>query len=207
MTTNLNTIGLIPLSQPYNSSPWNYTGTESVPSIPNAEITDWIMVEFRDTTDAALATSSTIIEQQAAFLLKDGSVVSLDGSSLLSLSSMPLYQLFAVIYHRNHMEIISANPLSINGSIYSYDFTNSALSVFGGADAHSEISLEVWGMAGSDGNADGEVDINDKYSVWLIQAGLQGYLSGDFNLNSEVENNDKNDLWILNLNKNSIIPD
>lgn len=207
MTTLLNTIDLIPLSQPYNSSPWNYTGTESVPSIPNINITDWIMVEFRDTADAALASSSTIIEQQAAFLQKDGSVVSLDGSSLLSINSIPLHQLFAVIYHRNHMEIISANPLSINGNTYTYDFTNSALSALGGADAHSEVSPGVWGMAGADGNADGSIDTNDKSVVWYYQAGLQGYLPGDFNLNSEVDNTDKNDIWMHNYNKNSIIPD
>jgi len=207
MSTNLNGNGLLPLNQPYNSGPWNYTGTESVSAIPNADITDWIMVEFRDTTEAILATSGTTIEKQAAFLLKDGTVVGLDGNSLLSLTNIPTHQLFAIIYHRNHMEIMSANPLSVNSNTYSYDFTNSAISVFGGVDAHSEISPGIWGMAGADGNANGEIDINDKYAVWYIQAGLQGYLPGDFNLDSEVENTDKNDLWIPNFNKISIIPE
>jgi len=207
MSTNLNGNGLLPLNQPYNSGPWNYTGTESVSAIPNDDITDWIMVEFRDTTEAILATSGTTIEKQAAFLLKDGTVVGLDGNSLLSLTNIPTHQLFAIIYHRNHMEIMSANPLSVNSNTYSYDFTNSAISVFGGVDAHSEISPGIWGMAGADGNANGEIDINDKYAVWYIQAGLQGYLPGDFNLDSEVENTDKNDLWIPNFNKISIIPE
>lgn len=207
MTTILNSNGMLPLYQPYNLSPWNYPGSENVITIPNANITDWVLIEFRDATDASLATSATVIEKQAAFLLKSGHIVGLNGASLLQLNNLPANQLFAIVYHRNHMEILSANPLSITGSTYSYDFTNSSLSAFGGASAHSEITTGIWGMTASDGNADGEVNIIDKYSVWLIQAGLQGYLPGDFNLNSEVENNDKNDFWIPNVNKTSIIPD
>ena len=41
MTTYLNLFGLIPLSQPYNSAPWNYTGTENVESIPT-DVGDWV---------------------------------------------------------------------------------------------------------------------------------------------------------------------
>ncbi len=198
---------MLPLTQPYNISPWNYSGSESVVSIPNADITDWVLIEFRDATAAALATSQTIIEKQAAFLLNNGSVVGLDGASLLQLNSLPTQQLFTVIYHRNHLGIMSANPLSIDGNNYSYDFTNSPLSVFGGEDAHSEIAPGIWGMAASDGNADGTVNIIDKSDIWIMQAGLQGYLKGDYNLNSQIENSDKNDIWLPNVNKNSFIPD
>ncbi len=52
MSTILNSTGSLPLNQPYNLAPWHYTGTESVPSIPDVDITDWILVEFRDTTEA-----------------------------------------------------------------------------------------------------------------------------------------------------------
>lgn len=43
----LNNLGYIPLSQPYSGTPWNYTGTESVVSIPNVNIVDWILIELR----------------------------------------------------------------------------------------------------------------------------------------------------------------
>ncbi len=42
MNTALNPQNLIPLSQPYNGSPWNYTGTEQVSSIPNGNVVDWV---------------------------------------------------------------------------------------------------------------------------------------------------------------------
>ena len=31
--------GLVPLNQPYNTAPWNYTGTESVVSVPALRLT------------------------------------------------------------------------------------------------------------------------------------------------------------------------
>ena len=46
-----------------------------VASIPNYDIVDWMLVELRDANNAPSATPATIIAQQAAFVLKDGSVV------------------------------------------------------------------------------------------------------------------------------------
>ncbi|RLD53861.1 MAG: hypothetical protein DRJ05_15745, partial [Bacteroidetes bacterium] len=59
--------GFLPLTQPYGGSPWNYSGAESVTSIP-ANVVDWILVELRDAPDAGSAIPSTMIAQQAAFL-------------------------------------------------------------------------------------------------------------------------------------------
>ena len=46
MAQNLDDQKVIPLSQPYNNSPWNYSGNESVTSIP-PNIVDWVLVELR----------------------------------------------------------------------------------------------------------------------------------------------------------------
>jgi hypothetical protein len=45
MNTSLNDQNLIPLSQPYNVSPWIFPGTEQVTTIPNSSIVDWILIE------------------------------------------------------------------------------------------------------------------------------------------------------------------
>ena len=60
MLTPLNLGGMIPLSQPYNMLPWNYNGTESTAVVP-ANVVDWVLVELRDATSAANATSATRI--------------------------------------------------------------------------------------------------------------------------------------------------
>ena len=46
MLTTLRDSGFIPLSQPYNTPPWNYSGLEKVKEIP-IDVVDWILIELR----------------------------------------------------------------------------------------------------------------------------------------------------------------
>ncbi|MBN3036662.1 MAG: hypothetical protein JW861_13840 [Bacteroidales bacterium] len=207
MGTLLNTSDYLPLSQPYNTAPWNYTGTEAVATIPNNDVVDWILVELRDAPDAASATSATIVARQAAFLLKDGSVVGLDGSSVLSFDYIPVNSLFAVIWHRNHLGIMSSGPLTETGGIYTYDFSTGMGQAYGGFLAHKELAPGIWGMTGADGNADRQINNSDKNEVWVQQSGSSGYKAGDFDMNGEVNNGDKNDVWAPNTGLGGQVPD
>ena len=42
MKTDLTGLTDFPLNQPYNTAPWNYTGTESVVSLPALAV-DWVL--------------------------------------------------------------------------------------------------------------------------------------------------------------------
>jgi hypothetical protein len=202
MNASLNS--LIPLSQPYSGAPWNYTGMESVGAMLNTDIVDWVLVELRDAADAASATGATVIWQQACFLQNDGSVIGISG--FLPSFDVPVTgNLYAVIWHRNHIGIISANALSRTDDTYSYDFTIPANQAYG-ANSQKELTTGVWGMWAADGNANGTVETADKTNVWMIQAGLLGYLSGDYDMNAQVANPDKNDKWLPNIGKQSNIP-
>jgi len=204
MNTDLNNISLIPLSQPFNSPPWNYSGAENISAIPNPDIVDWILVELRDTTTANHATPESTIARQAAFLLKDGSIVGTDGISNLRFDVLIKYNLFAVIHHRNHLSVMSANPLIESSGIYGYDFSTSETQVYNGASGHKNLG-SVWGMFAGDGNYDGQIDNSDK-NVWSIDTGNSGYFYTDYNLDSQNDNPDKNDLLISNLGKESQVP-
>jgi len=205
MNTNLNPDD-IPLSQPYNIAPWNYAGTESVVSIPNANVVDWVLVELRDTTEAQYAIGSTIIARQAAFILNDGSIVGMDGSSILSFNSSIIHQLFAVIWHRNHLGILSANALSGLGNVYIYDFTTGADKAYG-INAQKYLSIGIYGMISGDVDASGFIDQDDKSIYWEPSAGTTGYKNSDLNLNTEVDNIDKDDFWVPNLGSESHVPE
>jgi hypothetical protein len=197
----------IPLSQPYNTAPWNFTGTESVASIPNADIVDWVLVELRDTTEAQYASGSTMISRQAAFILNDGSIVGLDGTSILTFNVTVENNLFAVIRHRNHLGVLSSNALIGLGNVYFYNFTTGSDKAYGGASGHKEIGTGIWGMIATDGNADGSVDLLDKDDIWKQQAGEKGYKSGDYDLNGQVNNPDKDDIWLPNIGSGSQVPE
>ena len=207
MTNDLNVAGFLPLDQPFDIEPWNYDGTESVLAIPNPDIIDWVLIEYRDTTDAALATGETMIARQAAFLLNNGSVVDMDGSSNTAccVASPISNNLFVVIWHRNHLGIMSANPLIESGGVYTYDFSTPAGQAYG-TDAQKDLGSGVFGMIGGDANADCDVNSDDK-TIWTNQTGTQGYKSTDFNMDCNVGNNDKNDTCLPNFGRLSQIPE
>jgi PKD repeat protein len=96
MNTYLTSLTDFPLLQPYSGTPWSYMGTENVESIPS-NVVDWVLVELRDATDAANATTGTRIARQAGFVLNDGLIVSADGSSLMFFSASVINNLFAVV--------------------------------------------------------------------------------------------------------------
>lgn len=217
--TNMNTTvnGILPLSHPFNPAlpyfgnplpDWRYTGSGSVGAIPNVNIVDWILVELRDAVSAANATKATMVAQFPAFILNNGSIVSLDGASNLQFSNPVANNLFVVIYNRNHQSIMNANIIPYASGTYTYDFTTGAAQVFGGVAGHKQLATGKWGMRSGDGNGDCDVTILDKTNVWNIsgQNGKTGYLPSDFNHDRQTNNKDKNDKWFPNNNTYSQVP-
>ncbi len=206
MNNTLAASAKLPLSQPYNGQPWNYTGTENVPVLPNQDIVDWVLIELRESNgDVTTATEEKIIAKRVGFLMSDGTIKDINGSSLLEFPVPSYTNLFAVIRHRNHLGIMSAMPLPKINNYYAFDFSTSASNVLGGIAGYKEVSAGVFGMVSGDGNANGVIENGDKSGVWTQEAGFSGYYSGDFNLNSQVDNNDKNLNWTPNLGKGSLI--
>ncbi len=204
MNTDLTSLTSFPLNQPYNISPWNYPGTESISTIPPG-VVDWVLIELRDASDAASATSATIVARQAAFLMSDGTIRNIDGTGNQQFNNLTIQQsLFVVIWHRNHLGIMSSVGLTKVASVYSYDFTSGSGQAYG-TNSQKEIGTNIWGMITGDANADGVVDGNDK-SQWSTEAGASGYLNSDFNLNGNTDNTDKNSYLIVNEGKTSQLP-
>jgi hypothetical protein len=205
MGTSLNSTGLIPLSQPYNAAPWNYSGSESVLSIPNPNVVDWVLIELRDAANAGSATPSTRIARKAAFILKDGSVVGTDGSSILQFNNSFNQQLFIIVWHRNHLGIMTANGVTASGGVYVYDFSTSETKVYGGSAGYKALNGGLWGMVAGDSNHEGIVNLLDK-TDWASDVGKKGYMETDFSMDAQVNNVDKNDKWYSNYLKQSQVP-
>ncbi|MEZ5198254.1 MAG: hypothetical protein R2764_18255 [Bacteroidales bacterium] len=204
MTSNLNLFGYIPYDQPYDQEPWNYNGGENVLVIPNANIVDWVLVELRETTgDASTAGSETMIERKAGFILKNGSIVETDGYSPLGFEAEATENIYAVVHHRNHACIMSANPLPYSEGTYFYDFTVSADQAIGGIGGQKELESGIWGMMAGDANNDGEINNIDKDDFWFLQYGNSGYLKSDFDMNGQVDGTDNAIKWLNNAGKSS----
>jgi len=205
MDTELNP-DFIPKDQPYNLPPWDYNGSESIAIVPE-NMVDWILIELRDTTDVNLANQESVISKQAAILLNNGEITFPDGNSYPHFSNTIVNDLFVVLYHRNHLGIISADPLVYNKGIYSYDYTTGFDKVLGGEDGYSLLDTDIFGMTSGDADGDGFIDDTDKIDHWETTSGNKDYFSADMNLDSEVNNKDKNDFWLPTNGSGTQIPD
>jgi hypothetical protein len=185
MTTNLT--GRIPLAQPYNTIPWLYAGTETVGSIP-AGVVDWVLVELRQATEPALATSGTILGKRAAFLKSDGTVVDTDGTSPVSFANSILTigkNLYMVIRHRNHLAVMSANTSAFNAGVYNYNFTTGLAQAFGGGKGFKQVGAK-YVMVSGDIDNDGGIYVSD-YNRWASGFGrTNGYNSADLDMDGNV---------------------
>ena len=122
MNNAINLAGNLPNNHPYNTAPWNYTGTESLTVFPDS-IVDWILVELRDKTDESL-----VIEKRAGLLSQSGIVMDTNLSRGLNFPLLSgLDTFYIVVKHRNHMPVMSGEPVSLPNLGAPYDFTEIAI--------------------------------------------------------------------------------
>jgi hypothetical protein len=170
--------GYIPLNQTFSLSPWNYNGSESVSSIPNGVI-DWVLLELR--TDTA---ASTIVARKAAFLKNNGSIVDLDGTSKPSFSELSSDNYYIIIRHRNHLDVMSANPVFLSSNSSLYDFTTGPDKAYGN-DPLFDFGNGIWGMYAGDGDGNGVINVLD-YGEVVNSLFATGYKFGDLDLNGTI---------------------
>lgn len=195
----------IPRHQPFKGAPWFYLGTERIDEISD-NMVDWVLVELRDDVSSDDANTLSIIERKAALLLSNGSIVDVDGFSKPTFYNSVENNLYVVVYHRNHLGILSSEPLYNANMNLSYDFTQDSEATHGKTDGIKELINGNWGMIAGDGNSDNTVSIEDKELSWELEVGIQGYWQADYNLDNQVDNQDKNEVFILNIGKQSQIP-
>jgi hypothetical protein len=195
----------IPLSQPFKGAPWLYSGTEKVEEI-SGDIVDWVLLELRDADNPGQADYQSTIDRKAAFILEDGSIVDIDGISKPVFYNSIEKNLYVVIYHRNHLGILSAEPLYAENLSLVYDFSQSVEATYGTNNGIKLLNDGTWGMISGDGNNDKIINLDDLFEIWKTETGKKGYWQADYNVDSQVNNKDKNEIIILNLGKQSQIP-
>jgi hypothetical protein len=217
MRKDLNDKGLLPLEQPYDTlpaSPWYYTGDESVDMIPNDSVVDWMLIELRDTPgDSSSATPDKMIGRQAAFILSNGDVRALDGSSLMRFKYLTVSdKLYAVVWHRNHLPVMNRLALQLTGEVYDIDLTDTA-NVYrnNNIDCAPLVDLgdtfSLWAgnaipdyqVDFSGGAEDDALVVKEKVGTSSISNVVEGYFIEDLNMDGLVrytgENSDRTTVW------------
>ncbi len=197
MNTTLNAGGIIPLSQPYNVAPFNYAGTESVASIPNADVVDWVLLEIRKPASGlpADANSSTLIGRKAVFLLNNGSLADLNGTPIPLMAINKQGASFIVVQHRNHLAAMSNSLPSNATGTFANNFGVLA-NVYKAPGAASDpvsalISSALFGLWAGNANTNTSVNAAD---VSVIKAAISnsvtGYVLTDINLSNSINASD-----------------
>ena len=209
-----------PAGQPYNIAPWNYNGNEgdnfdSMGDLMFADagypstVVDWVLVSLRDNPNG----TGGPICQAAALLHADGHIQFVDQFECCDIDLIQDYYL--VIEHRNHLIVMSHQPIDIVGGVISYDFRvqqSYILDPFGfGHVGQKEILPGVFAMHGGNGNqtlsAESDTDINfDDRTYWEAEnVDIAKYRIGDYNLNGDTNFNDRR-VWELNNGKFTSVP-
>ncbi len=155
MRDNLRSGGYLPIMSPYSDSltcdttVLNNGGTSGTGTI-NDDIVDWVWIELRDETDNTLVKGS-----RSALLQRDGDVVDVDGLSNIQIEVSPGNYHIAV-KHRNHLSIMTANTLTLSGTVVIVDFTDSNNQITWGTNAQSSYGMpsNVAAMWGGNTNGD-----------------------------------------------------
>lgn len=222
MRTNLNTqfnllpgqsggLTPTPAGHPYTVAPWNHTGTEGndflrdeytilANDYGNVPIVDWVLVGFRTGTAA-----NTEVAALAALLQADGHIVFVDDQA----TNLPSGNYYIQIEHRNHMGVLSAAPVSLQGGELSYDFRE-ADSWKGSLFGQKEVDLNRWALFSSDGDQQADspgYDINgsDRILWETVNGQYNLYHPSDHNMNGDVNGADRI-LWDENFGYSSGVP-
>jgi len=190
MNTNLNSFGHLPLVQPYSGLPWNYSGTESVTAgffSTHPNIVDWTLVELRTGTGA-----STTVERKAGFITDTGVIVNIDGISPLYFAELK-GNYYLVIYHRNHIPIMSSNSAYLDYVSVQYDFTNSQSKAYG-TNSMKDLGGGFFGAYTGDSDGSGSVNDADRSNTWN-ERNLSGYYGTDVDLSGTVNAADRSVIW------------
>lgn len=205
MRDDLRLSGLLPATQPYGNTnaPFNHPGTETLSqavltlSGSDAAV-DWVLLELRSATD-----SSVRVAAQAAMLQADGNLVNPQtGSQTLNFVGVDAGDYYVALRHRNHLGVMTQEPVALSGNSVSVDFTAVSTAVEGshsryisdglaflwGGDANYSTSLTSNGPS-NDVNvvleqvllADGNTSLSSNYL-------LRAYSTADFNLDAECVN-------------------
>ncbi|MCB9183331.1 MAG: hypothetical protein H6591_05385 [Flavobacteriales bacterium] len=155
MTDALRAASLLPLTEPFSAAGYAHVGGGGGEMIPPSvltiagpdAITDWVLVELRDASDASVRIAS-----RSVLVQRDGDVVSADGTSPV-IFNVAAGSYHVSIRHRNHLGVMTASPVVLSSTTTTIDFTAPGIPTWGtNAQDNVQGTTVLWpGDANSDG--------------------------------------------------------
>ncbi|MCC7222919.1 MAG: hypothetical protein IT273_04280 [Chitinophagales bacterium] len=194
MTTHLQQNSILPTAQPFNTSPWNYAGNETMSAIPS-NMVDWVLLEVRSSSD-----NSQIVAQKAALLLNNGSIIDASGNPagvvFNGLTNNATYYLS--LKTRHHLAVLGSNSVQLPNAT-PYDFTDTDQVVDGSQQLYL-ATPDIGTLRAGDMDNNGTITVSD-FNLLQAQSGqINVYNNSDCNLDRSTTVADFN-LYALNISK------
>ena len=124
--------GLVPLTEPYTTLGYAFTGAYEASTTPavlaatgNSAVVDWVVVELRSAVNPAV-----VVASKPALLKRNGRVHAVDGASNPAFA-VPEGSYHVAVRHRNHLGVMTAAPEALNAFAVLVDFTDPAYPAYG----------------------------------------------------------------------------
>lgn len=192
MRTDLNTDGLLPAQQIFNTSPWNYTNSEQYTFLPPQGV-DWVLINVYDANE-------NLLESQAGIVYLNGDVYDVNISNTFNFNTALADAKYVSIHHKSHLAVV-ADVTGLNGTVIDFTQAGTALGV---QQTKTVNGAETMISGDFDGNG---IINNVDFNIWTINsAAVNQYLPQDADGNGTINNTDFN-FWTINRSKvgNTII--
>jgi hypothetical protein len=191
--------------QPYKNYPWEYQGNEGVVKTNDyynydKKVVDWVLVSIREKEHY----NSTVF-RAPAHVYVDGRVKIASVGAKCSLDPSKRY--YIVIEHRNHLAVMSKEPVAVKDGNISYDFRYTESY----QEGHKQIGDGMYAMiAGNANPKDTELTVasidEDDIKSWEGGNGLNSsYFLQDVDLSGDVSVKDK-EILFNNMGLISMVP-
>ena len=199
MNDGLRSAGVIPLTEPFTALGFNHVGSggETIdplvlgtqPPVPG-NVVDWVFVELRRKEDPSI-----VVQTRCGLIRQNGGITSTSGfGNIQFLEEAGDY--FVAVRHRNHLGVMTAEPVALSATGASLDLRPPSTSTYGRtAQAQAFGRTALWS---GDVNSDGELKYtgsgNDRDPILVLIGGTvptnvldNVYTSEDVNMDAQVK--------------------
>ncbi len=196
MSDALRSLAAFPQTEPYTALGYTHTGgggettNASVLSVAGDDaIVDWVVLELRSSS-----TPNTVVESRSALLQRDGDVVATDGVSTVNFS-VPPGNYHVAVRHRNHLGVMTLNPVALGPVATAVDFTSASTATWGTNARKTVGSAQVlWSGDVTFNHALKYTGTGNDRDPILVKVGsttpnntVSGYWKEDVNMNGQVK--------------------
>jgi len=218
MRDDLRKQGLIPTTEPYTSLGYNHVGTGGDEAITTGildvtgdeAVVDWIVLELRDPINP-----SVVVATESALLKRNGTVIPASEKPMF-FEGTPSGTYHLAVRHRNHLGVMTKDPVSLGTAGAPIDFTQPESSF--GTNAQAMIAPEVYGLWAGNVNGDKVLEYSATSSDRAMMLPVltttdltrthKGYTVHDINMDGTVKYVGKtNDRAIILRNVGGTIPE